>query len=310
MKSIGEMRREARNALRGKWFWRLFASGFVLQAIGHVANTAVVKVFDAMSIMTLSDFVSAKVMAARQGLAYSLPTMKAYCWMAAGFCFQMFIMYIFAAIFAFGFARLLLKMDGDDSRWFADSFSGFARPFELAWLLFLMNLFVALAAMPGALLGGVAAGVAYPLLAGHSSAVLGRVVVVAAAVVIAVCGAIRAIYAYRQAWFIKNEAPDASAVKCLRDSRKMMKGQKLLAFCLDFSYLGWFLFIAVVFAASTLFGVVAREGDAVGLAGMASFLLGGLAFYVLVKVVLEIMVVRVVFYRALPKAAETAEGGA
>lgn len=308
MKSNSEMRREARSALRGKWFWRLLASGLALQSIGYVANTAVVKAFNSMSITTVGDFLAAKINAAQQGLAYSLPTTKAYCWMAAGFCFQMFVMYIFGAIFAFGFARLLLKMGNDDSRWFVDSFSGFARPVELAWLLFLMNLLISLAALPGALIGGVAAGAAYLLRPLHSLAALGITAIVIVSGAVAVVGVLRATYAYRQAWFIKNELPDASAGKCLRDSRRMMKGHKFQAFCLDISYAGWMLLMGGIFAASGMFGVIAQNGVAMGLASVVSFLLGGLSFYILVKVILEIMVVRMVFYRALPKAGESAEG--
>ena len=307
MKSNSEMRREARSALRGKWFWRLLASGLVLQAIGYVANAAVVKAFDAMSITTVGDFIAAKINAAQQGLAYSLPTTKAYFWMAAGFCFQIFISYIFAAIFAFGFAKLLLKMGDDDSRWFADSFSGFTRPFELAWLLFLMNLLVTLSALPGAFLGGLAAGAAYLLLSGRAFAALGVAAIVAVAGAIAVCGLLRATYAYRQAWFIKNERPEASAINCLRESRQMMKGHKFQALCLDCSYIGWLLLMSAVFSASWLFGVLAQEGAVAAFAGVVSFLLGGFAFYVLIKIILEVMVVRMVFYRALPKAGETAE---
>ena len=43
-------------------------------------------------------------------------------------------------------------------------------------------------------------------------------------------------YAFQQAFFLKTDNPDWSAVKCLTESNRMMKGHKRKAFALDWSY--------------------------------------------------------------------------
>ena len=145
MRDSCEMRREAWGILKGKWLWRLLCVVILLQFVSSAVNTALIKTYDALSITTLGDYLMATANAMRQGLSYSLPTAKAYYWMVGGFVFQLFIIYIFAAIFAFGFMGLLLKASrNDDTRWFAGSFGGFARPLEITWLLLLMNLLTAL----------------------------------------------------------------------------------------------------------------------------------------------------------------------
>jgi len=307
MRSSREMRHEAWNMLKGKWFWRLLCVGAALQFIMQFANGIVVAALKAMSITTVDDFVAAKISAAQQGLSYSLPTAKAYCWMVGGFCFQIFIGYIFAAIMAFGFMGLLLKTSrDDDSRWFADAFGGFARPLEMTWLLALMNLLTALPVF----VCGLAAGVLWAVL----TKVLGPVVGVAAAVVVVVIGVICAfavMYGYRQAWFIKNERAEASAVDCMRASRQMMNGFKWRAFCLDLSFLGWLFVVSGFLVFAALGGSVAESMSQTAgvLAEAVSFVFGMVAFWLFIKVILGMAVARVVFYRELQKDGAAAVAG-
>ncbi|MBQ6915892.1 MAG: DUF975 family protein [Kiritimatiellae bacterium] len=310
MRSSGEMRCDAWRVMKGKWFWRLLAVAIVLQVVAYSANLLVSQAFSALSITEIGDYVAAKISAAQQGLSYSLPTTKAYCWMYCGLCFQMFIAYIFGAIFAFGFMGLLLKARADDdNHWFTDSFGGFSRPLDVTWLLFLMNLRIALAALPGAFLGGLAAGICYPLLSGGPFAMLGIGVIVAVAGALSLGCALRAVYAFRQAWFIKNEKPETPASRCLAESRQMMEGHKMQAFALDVSFLGWILLAVAMYICSAVFGLSAQNFGAA--AAGVSFFFGVAFFYLLVKVILGIAVSRAVFYRDLQSemAADAAKGG-
>ena len=245
MRSSCEMRREAWGILRGKWFWRLLCVAALLQFVSSIVNKVLVEAYDALSITTVGDYLMATVNAMRQGLSYSLPTAKAYYWMVGGFVFQLFITYIFAAIFAFGFMGLLLKASkNDDTRWFADAFGGFARPLEITWLLALMNL---LTAVPFVVFGLVAWVVALPL---RCLGVLGEVLgaaFAAVAVGVGVICTLAVMYGYRQAWFIKNERPDAPAIECLRSSYRMMNGFRWRAFCLDFSFVSGSVYNTVKF---------------------------------------------------------------
>lgn len=301
MKSSREMRREAWDMLKGKWFWRLLCVGALLNLVMQFANGLVRATFKAMSIPTLGDFVLAKIEAAQQGLSYSLPTTKAYCWMFGGFCFQMFIAYIFMAIMAFGFMGLLLKASrNDDTRWFADAFGGFARPLDVAWLLALMNLLVFLAMVPcGVVFDGVAI-VAMLRVGLNPLSYEGLGILTSAFIPAALC-ALPAAYGYRQAWFLKNERPETPALGCLRESWQMMKGFKWRAFCLDFSFLGWLFVVFGLFFFADVAGAVANNvSQSVGVfAEIVAFGFGMAAFWMFIKVFLGMMVARVVFYREL-----------
>ena len=296
MRNSCEMRREAWGILKGKWFWRLLCVAALLEFVSSAVNKALVETYAALSITTVSDYLMATINAMRQGLSYSLPTAKAYYWMVGGFIFQLFITYIFAAIFAFGFMGLLLKASrNDDTRWFAGAFGGFARPLEITWLLALMNL---LTALPVFVCGVVSGVVALPL---RHAGILGEVLGFAVAVVavgVGVMYALAVMYGYRQAWFIKNERTEASAVECLRASRLMMRGFKWRAFCLDFSFIGWFALVALLFLCA---GICMHVAQSVGVpaVGWLSYMFGIVVFFVLVKVILSMAVARVVFYREL-----------
>lgn len=306
MKSSREMRHEAWNILKGKWFWRLLCVGALLQFIMQFVNGIVASALAAMSITSVEDFAAAKISAAQQGLSYSLPTAKAYYWMAGGFGFQMFIAYIFAAIFAFGFMGLLLKTSrNDDSRWFADAFGGFARPLEMTWLLLLMNLMTALPVFVCGLVAAVLMPVLTRALGPTIGVVLGGAVAVAMVGIGVIC-ALAVMYGYRQAWFIKNERTEVSAVDCMRASRQMMNGFKWRAFCLDCSFVGWLFAVSGLVAFAVVGGAVSNNlPQPVGVfAAAVVFVFGMLAFWLFIKVILGMAVSRVVFYRELVAARE------
>lgn len=259
MKSCKEIRARSWTLLQGKWFWRLMLVGLALQFVTGFVNGLVSSAFASLSIHSLSEFLMSKFRAMQSGLDYTLPTVRATVWMYGGFLFQSFIAYIFGAILVYGFMRTLLKADADDeNQWFAEAFGGFARPFEVTWLLALMNLRVFLWSLLFFVPGIVAA------------------------------------YRYRLAWFLKNEHADWSASKCLAESGCLMQGCKWNAFCLDFSYVGWFALVMLLMSVSLVIG---NGGIAFG--GAIGMLIGAFAFYLFVKVILGFLVSRVVFYREI-----------
>lgn len=52
-------------------------------------------------------------------------------------------------------------------------------------------------------------------------------------------------YCYRQALYLQVDNPDWSPVRCLSESRKMMRGKKMDLFRLDMSFIGWYLLSAL-----------------------------------------------------------------
>ena len=48
-------------------------------------------------------------------------------------------------------------------------------------------------------------------------------------------------YRYRQAYYILLETPDKTAMQCIRESKRLMRGNKLDLFLLDLSFIGWYL---------------------------------------------------------------------
>ena len=62
-----------------------------------------------------------------------------------------------------------------------------------------------------------------------------------------------AFYSYRLAFFLKADHPEWSATKVLMESRRMMNDRKWSLACLDASFIGWLLLVAVTFGIATLF---------------------------------------------------------
>jgi len=219
VKSNRELRQQAWGILRSQWFWRLLTVGLVLNAIAQTASWILSRMFVRYGIQTWNDFWLAKTKAMKAGVDFAVPSLQVACQMTgATFC-QTFVAYIFAAILAYGFAGAALKSVGNNGeRWFADSFDGFRRPLELAWLMFVMNFRVMLWSLllffPGLI----------------------------------------AVYRYRQAWYLKNEHPDWSAGQCLSESGRMMRGYKWKAFSFDMSYCWWWLLVMVMLGIGLAFG--------------------------------------------------------
>lgn len=73
------------------------------------------------------------------------------------------------------------------------------------------------------------------------------VIIVAEGIVVAVLGCllilpgIIAAYAYRMSYFIMLDHPDWGPLRCMRESRRMMRHRKGYLFLLDLSFLPWYL---------------------------------------------------------------------
>jgi hypothetical protein len=205
------MRREAWNAVvRTKWLWRLALVTMLLNAVAQLVLSLVSDAYSRMGITTWTEFGKAKIAAAQGGLGYTSPSAAVSLQMTGASLFEVFITYIFSAIFALGIATATLKAIRDDEKkWLAISMEGFRRPLESAWLLFLINFKVFLWSLLFVVPGIVAA------------------------------------YRYRQAWFIKARHHEWPASRCIARSCEIMDGFKWKAFVFDLSYWGWLLLIGL-----------------------------------------------------------------
>ena len=265
MKTCKQIRKEAWALLKTKWFGRIIVVGFALTAIAMAVNFAVTAAFSALAIDTLGDYIDHKLQAHQAGLCYTLPTMRTYVWMLAGWLFQTFIAYIFASLTIYGVARVLLKAEANDEhRWFADSFEGFSRPLEMMGTLLLVNI--------KAFLWGL---------------------------LFFIPGVI-ATYRYRQTWFLKIGHPDWTASACIKESGRLMKGHKWQAFWLDLTYILSAMVTLFVFNMMAVMTCVAfSAGGVIGsAAGAAGLLCTFFAIYLFVKICAAVAVSRVYFYRA------------
>jgi len=267
MKSNAEIRREAKSVLAYGWYGRIACVFITLYLIMLLAVSSVGAVFAAMNIQTISDHILAKMQAAQQGLAYAIPSLTAGLSMTGASVFVQMIGYLFSAIFLFGLATVLLKsIKNDSNRWFAESFGGFARPFEVFWLILLINVKVFLWSL------------------------------------LFVIPGIVAMYRYRQAWYLKSENPEWGAFKCLSESGKMMKGHKWEAFCLDFWFVLWFVLYMIAFAVlGSIGGILAQFVGGVISAAGGMFVMA-LFVWLIFRLAIYFFAARAVFYKAVVEA--------
>lgn len=260
MRSCREMQKETWEILKGKWLVRLCAAAFLLQGVVTLVDRLLTAAFAVRRIHPLGEFIVKKGQALVQGMDYALPSAADYGWMLGGFCLRAFLVLVFSAVATFGLASLVLKTRADDdSRWLANAFGGFARPFEATGLLVLTNVRVFLWSL-----------------------------------LLLVPGLV-AIYRYRLAWFLKVERPELSAAACLATSAKMMKGHKWTACRLDAAFVGWIVLASMVtgmggLVGATFTGLAGR---------FFSFLIVAVGFYYVLKASFGCAVSHAVFYRAL-----------
>ena len=256
-----DIRKAASAALRGPWFWRLLSVGMVLYFFYVAANYGVNHFFATYGVMTIPTFLEAKLKAMQSGLGYQLPSLVVAAYMVGATAFQIFAVYLFAAIAAIGISAAALKTVRNETKgWFSGSFLGFKQPLGNCWLLVLMNfkifLWCLLLIFPGLI----------------------------------------AMYRYRQAWYLKCEQPEVSAGRCLKESGRLMKGHKWQAFMLDLSYL-FKAILAMLLMICAGIGAAA-VGDAIGEAGsgVIGAVVGFVGFYYLLWVIICALTARTIFY--------------
>ena len=80
--------------------------------------------------------------------------------------------------------------------------------------------------------------------------------------------------------YIMQDSIDKDWEECINESKQLMDGHKWQAFCLDMSFIGWYLLGALAFGVGTFFVVsyhqTARANFSLALIGW--YLLGALAF--------------------------------
>lgn len=261
MKTNREIRQEARKLAKGKWFWRIFSTGLLLYLITALVTILLTSAYEDMQIQTWMDFLVAKAKAWQSGLDYSVPSTRLAWQMTGASFFQQFIACIFGAIVLFGGATVLLKaMRNEEKCWLVDSFGGFRRPLEVAWLLVLMNAKVFLWSLLFVFPGWIA------------------------------------IYRYRQAWFLKSDNPDWSAARCIAESGRMMRGHKAQAFALDCSYIGWLLLGWMMLLGGALMGASEAANGSMVLSAISG-VVGLVGLYFFAYVIIYFLAGRTVFYR-------------
>ena len=62
-------------------------------------------------------------------------------------------------------------------------------------------------------------------------------------------------YSYSRAMYIQQDNPTMGANDCITQSREMMNGYKWKLFCLDFSFIGWYLLGVLCLGVGTIFVV-------------------------------------------------------
>ena len=142
-----------------------------------------------------------------------------------------------------GFARYLLQThDADCKRPCATLFSGFSyfgKLLGLYWLLALKVFLWALIPIGVVVFGMVLIGLL--AIAGMGWFSLAFLPLVVVAMLAASIPAICAEYRYSMAYFLMVENPDLGVSECIQCSINLMRGHKNRLFCLDLSFIGWYL---------------------------------------------------------------------
>ena len=127
-------------------------------------------------------------------------------------------------------------------------FFAFKKHYMKAVLLRLLNLLVSLVVLLpilGAyvlsLIHVITSFIASPLLGSLILPIINSAIALLLASFVSLALSILVLYAYTVAPFIMADYPEVSAVEAMRNSRHLMRGNKWKLFCLDLSFLGWFL---------------------------------------------------------------------
>lgn len=123
--------------------------------------------------------------------------------------------------FAFGVTVYFLNLVRNKKPVIADIFSGFNYYLKTLGLMIVMNIFIALWSL------------------------------------LLIVPGIIASLRYSQAFYILADDPSKGIMQCIRESKEMMKGNKMKLFLLELSFIGWYALIyAVVLAVSIVGGII------------------------------------------------------
>ena len=211
----------------GRVFWALcsvsIATSLAMQLIGKILVHYNMTTWLQFAQVWIQNYIS-------EGLLTSVPSRVIANQMTLATVFLVFFQILFLSIRTFGEQTFLLKaVRRDEDKWFASAFTGFAQPFNCLglYLQIMIRLmfwfFLSILFLPLLFL---------PIIA---------------------------CYRYQLAWPLKVDHPDWSAAKCIRESCRLMKGNKWKAFCLDCAYwrpITLVLFLLLLLVIGNTLGIV------------------------------------------------------
>ncbi len=222
-----EMRNEAWRLLwREKWLSRLI---FIIVAFNFIRYVAVNA---ATSLLASANLATERLMEAKSNAelfeALHDPALLRDFGLVTALA--LFVAAVIDAMASYGLARVQLaavRGDGADG-WRRTGFSGLRDPFGMFALAFLRGLFV----------WWPFVFIAAPALCADAGAAMSGGIPLLGLAALVPCAAISAVsfYRYRQVWFLKAAHCDWSALKCLRESARMMAGAKRRCFWLDCAF--------------------------------------------------------------------------
>lgn len=156
---------------------------------------------------------------------------------------------LFALVMEFGLISYTLRLARNEAPGINNLFDGFARFGRVLWLSILTTIFsalwMAIFAIPAiALMVLVMLGYPAVLWVGYFILILGAVIM-----------GIWVTCRYYLASYYLLDDPSCTARQAIRRSKQTMKGHKMEAFALDFSFFGWILLAAAIQEGFSLFGL-------------------------------------------------------
>ncbi len=263
MQPAKEIRLAAKQTLKTQG-WRIFWSAALMWTLSILLGFGVVALFEVADIQTWDSFRRASLSAEMQGLAVIPPNFQARLMYTLGTLFEKFVSLTLGGMMVFGMARLLL-MSVEDVREskVAAAFSGYGYPLGCCWLRLMTGVLVFLWTL------------------------------------FLIVPGIIAWYRYRQVWYLKSEHPDWGAMRCIRESGRMMRGYKWRAFCLDCAYWKEILAPLVLIFGGELLLIMGLGEQEIAGALIAGGVLVFLALPLAIWAGLYLMLGHAVFYREL-----------
>lgn len=277
-----ELRKWAWNGLwKGRWFWKLLATGLIFGIIAQAAQTTLNFFFTVLGGVSNTRWMNEIVVALKNGQTAPEVTFAMIAQVVIVFVMSIFAALLFAGIASYAMASVTLNCArGGTPDWLTRAFDGFKRPLSLMWLYIRLGLIyfgwtllaVAVSALVLVPLFLVIPGVPEPVAAGVICVVTGT---------LAACAAMVPFYRYRFAFLVFADNPDLSANETLARTRELMRGNMRRSFVLDCSYwrpLALLLLVMLVPPLVALSFGAAFERSAAFVAILALSLIGSVLF--------------------------------